>query len=107
MYFCPSCANLLVIRLNAWGQNSFACQTCPYTYSLTKPVVERTTFKTKEVDDILGGAGAWDNVDQTDAVCEKCENPRAYFMQIQIRSADEPMSIFFKCTKCGNQWREG
>jgi DNA-directed RNA polymerase III subunit RPC11 len=31
----------------------------------------------------------------------------AYFMQIQIRSADEPMSTFYKCCKCANQWREG
>ena len=26
------------------------------------------------------------------AVCPKCENDRAYFKQIQIRSADEPMT---------------
>ena len=30
-------------------------------------------------------------------------------MQIQIRSADEPMTTFYKCAnfKCGWQWREG
>lgn len=41
--------------------------------------------------------------------CPKCENTRAYFMQIQIRSADEPSSIFYKCcnNSCGHQWREG
>jgi len=27
-------------------------------------------------------------------------------MQIQIRSADEPMTTFYKCTKCSYQWRE-
>ena len=45
----------------------------------------------------------------TSATCPKCENNRAYFMQIQIRSADEPSSIFYKCCKheCGHQWREG
>lgn len=43
------------------------------------------------------------------ATCPKCENSRAYFMQIQIRSADEPSSIFYKCCRnsCGHQWREG
>lgn len=43
------------------------------------------------------------------ATCPKCENNRAYFMQIQIRSADEPSSIFYKCCRntCGHQWREG
>lgn len=41
--------------------------------------------------------------------CPKCEHDRAYFMQIQIRSADEPMSIFYKCCNeaCQHQWREG
>lgn len=29
--------------------------------------------------------------------CPKCEHPRAYFMQIQTRSADEPMTTFYKC----------
>lgn len=43
------------------------------------------------------------------AICPKCENTRAYFMQIQIRSADEPSTIFYKCCRntCGHQWREG
>ena len=58
----------------------------------------------KEVDDVLGGKEAWENVDQTDSQCpvESCGSVRAYFMQIQIRSADEPMTTFYKCVKCGN-----
>lgn len=38
--------------------------------------------------------------------CPKCEHDRAYFMQIQTRSADEPMTTFYKCCKCGHRWRE-
>jgi DNA-directed RNA polymerase III subunit RPC11 len=66
-------------------------------------------MKKKQVDDVLGGSDAWKNVDSTDAVCPKCENTRAYFMQIQIRSADEPSSIFYRCcnAQCNYQWREG
>jgi len=41
------------------------------------------------------------------ATCEKCGYHQAYFNEIQIRSADEPATLFFKCVKCGNQWREG
>jgi DNA-directed RNA polymerase III subunit RPC11 len=43
------------------------------------------------------------------AKCDKCGNTKAYFLQIQIRSADEPMTLFFRCTKvgCHHQWREG
>lgn len=40
--------------------------------------------------------------------CPKCEHPRAYFMQIQTRSADEPMTTFYKCCnpQCGHRWRD-
>lgn len=40
--------------------------------------------------------------------CPKCEHPRAYFMQIQTRSADEPMTTFYKCcnAQCGHRWRD-
>ena len=46
---------------------------------------------------------------QTDVVCDKCGCREAYFMQIQIRSADEPMTTFYRCTnmKCNFIWREG
>ena len=36
--------------------------------------------------------------------CPECGNKRAYYMQIQIRSADEPMTIFYKCTACRKMW---
>lgn len=69
----------------------------------------RTELSRKQVDDVFGGAEAWKNVDSIGVACPKCEHPRAYYMQIQIRSADEPSSIFYKCcaVSCGHQWREG
>ncbi|XP_077940170.1 DNA-directed RNA polymerase III subunit RPC10, partial [Gasterosteus aculeatus] len=64
--------------------------------------------KLKEVDDVLGGAAAWENVDSTPETCPKCGHLRAYFMQIQTRSADEPMTTFYKCcqAQCGHRWRD-
>ena len=37
----------------------------------------------------MGGAEAWKNVDQTEAQCPKCNHMRAYFIELQTRSADE------------------
>lgn len=54
----------------------------------------------KQVDDIMGGEDAWKNVDSTDAACPKCDNPRAFFMQLQIRSADEPSAYAKKKRLC-------
>lgn len=39
--------------------------------------------------------------------CPKCSYHQAYFMEIQIRSADEPATLFFKCVQCAHRWREG
>lgn len=35
-----------------------------------------------------------------------CDSTKAYYIQIQMRSADEPATVFFKCVKCGHQWRQ-
>ena len=35
-----------------------------------------------------------------------CGSTKAYYRQMQIRSADEPMTTFYKCVECGAQWRE-
>lgn len=88
----------------------FECKTCPYIYPLkeSESIFNRRHMKRKQVDDILGGASAWENVDQTTVLCisENCGNNKAYFYQLQIRSADEPMTTFYKCTVCSVQWRE-
>ena len=100
---------MLLLSKSTHSTNTLACPACPYHYPLHQTLSKRLNLPRKQVDDVLGGEDAWRNVDATDAVCPKCENGRAYFMQIQIRSADEPSSIFYKCTQqpCGHQWREG
>lgn len=105
--FCPTCGNLVGVEEGHEGFR-FACKTCPYIYNITRTVSSRTYPKLKDVDDVLGGASAWENVDSTDAVCPKCDFRRAYFMQMQTRSADEPMTIFYKCCSpvCGFRWRD-
>lgn len=88
------------------GAMRFFCQTCPYMQPVHTTVTKQLPLQRKKVDDVLGGEEAWANVDQTDATCPSCGNARAYFMQIQIRSADEPMTTFYKCTKCGKTWND-
>lgn len=47
-------------------RNRFECRSCPYQYVLDKRYYERKEMKRKEVEDVLGGEGAWDNVDKTE-----------------------------------------
>ncbi|CAO2637813.1 DNA-directed RNA polymerase III subunit RPC10 [Lemmus lemmus] len=61
LLFCPSCGNGLIVEE---GQrcHRFACNTCPYVHNITRKVTNRKYPKLKEVDDVLGGAAAWENV---------------------------------------------
>ena len=99
MIFCPTCSNSLLIE-KTHSDFRFYCKTCPYICNVTEKVTNTMNLERKQIDDVLGGQEAWENVDQTDAECTKCLNQRAFFMQLQIRSADEPMTTFYRCTKC-------
>ncbi|KAG0729544.1 Pleckstrin y domain-containing family M member 3 [Chionoecetes opilio] len=59
----------------------FSCVTCPYVFPIKRCVSYKIYPKLKALDDVLGGAAAWENVDSTDEPCPKCSHPRAYFMQ--------------------------
>lgn len=37
--------------------------------------------------------------------CGKCGERKCTFYQLQIRSADEPMTTFVTCQKCGKKWK--
>ncbi|KAJ1098381.1 hypothetical protein NDU88_003492 [Pleurodeles waltl] len=71
LLFCPTCGNVLIVEE---GQKCyrFACNTCPYVHNVTRKVTSRKYPKLKEVDDVLGGAAAWENVDSTTAFPPSC-----------------------------------
>lgn len=68
---CPICSNTLTISRGRQtetyptGQNRLECKTCAYNYDLTNSLYERKVMKKKEVEDVLGGKDAWENVDKT------------------------------------------
>ncbi|GME83761.1 unnamed protein product [Ambrosiozyma monospora] len=38
-------------------------------------------------------------------VCGKCKQREVSYYQMQTRSADEPLTTFCTCEKCGNRWK--
>lgn len=100
---CPCCSNTLTVSRSASsvtypeGQNRLECRSCPYEFLIDRRYYEKKEMKRKEVDDVMG-EDAWKNSDQTEAQCprEGCDGARAAFHQVQIRSADEPMTTFYK-----------
>jgi len=98
-YFISSLLTILKISTGDNNINRLNCPTCPYEFPIAGvQIFDRKELPRKQVDDVLGGEGAWDNVDQTTAQCpiDSCGNDKAYFFQLQIRSADEPMTTFYK-----------
>ena len=37
--------------------------------------------------------------------CRKCKSKKCTYMQLQTRSADEPMTTFVSCIECGCRWK--
>jgi DNA-directed RNA polymerase subunit M len=46
-----------------------------------------------------------DALPTTNIECQKCKNNTAFWWMLQTRSADEPTTQFYRCTKCGHTWR--
>uniref|UniRef100_A0A2I3HEV7 TFIIS-type domain-containing protein n=1 Tax=Nomascus leucogenys TaxID=61853 RepID=A0A2I3HEV7_NOMLE len=90
LLFHPGCRDGLIVEE---GQrcHRFACNTCLCVH-FTHKVTNWKYSKLKEVDDGLGGAAAWEDVDST----------------LQTRSADEPKTTFYQCCRaqCGHHWRD-
>ncbi|KAF8107155.1 hypothetical protein N665_0126s0071 [Sinapis alba] len=102
MEFCPTCGNLL-----RYGHSQFFCSTCPYIARIERQVeikkkqllVKKSIDPVLKKDDIPKGP-------ETEAPCPRCGHDKAYFKTMQIRSADEPESRFYRCVKCEQTWRE-
>lgn len=105
LIFCPNCGNRLNLGEDVYTY-AFKCHSCPYKRPIKEPIESVKYSKLKEVDDVLNDANTWKNVDQADAKCPKCEHEKAYFMQMQIRSADEPSTTFYRCVSCSHNWKE-
>ena len=82
----------------ATGNNRLECRTCPYEFAISEPLYSRREFTRKEKEDVFGGPGAWDNAQKHTVQCpaEDCDGNEAAYFQVQIRSADEPMTTFYK-----------
>jgi len=106
MQFCPCDGTLLQVTVAAGNELRFFCPVCPYIHCPTTKTVTEVPTARKRLDDIHGGKAALENQEKTEVVCPECGNGEAFFKQVQMRSADEPMTIFYTCTRCQHRWRE-
>ena len=100
MLFCPTCSNILLTEKTMNADFQFFCKSCPYTFKVENKIEYKMNLDRKEVDDVLGGPNAWKDAAKTKARCPDCRHELAYFFSIQIRSADEPETTYYKCCEC-------
>ena len=64
-----------------------------------KDIIEKQKLKFKAAYEIK-------QVSMTDAIkCGKCKNNKISYQELQTRSGDESMTIFFTCIVCGHKWK--
>uniref|UniRef100_A0A915P6N6 DNA-directed RNA polymerase III subunit RPC10 n=3 Tax=Meloidogyne TaxID=189290 RepID=A0A915P6N6_9BILA len=105
LVFCPACGTLLTLG-EGNHCNQFSCKSCSYVLPIVEKLSSKIYTKKKEEEKILGGAEMWENAQVTNERCPVCSHDKAYFQQIQTRSADEPMTIFYRCASCAHRWKE-
>ena len=105
MEFCPNCE----IRIKKNDSGSLHCPKCKY---LKKKIVASTKEEPEEANSEFLVMGE-DDVKQAKGLestvpidCEKCHNKEGVSWTFQTRSADEPETKFYRCTKCNHTWRD-
>ena len=66
---------------------------------LWKPLIDKTMWRNEHVLEEKPAA-------MTDTFkCGKCKKRECAYQELQLRSADEPMTIFVTCLNCGHRWK--
>lgn len=72
---------------------------------LAPPTLQKE-FKQLHEKNLFDAQGAVEKRAVTDRfVCGKCKQREVSYYQMQTRSADEPLTTFCTCEKCGNRWK--
>ncbi|KAJ1964382.1 DNA-directed RNA polymerase I core subunit rpa12 [Dipsacomyces acuminosporus] len=108
LIFCPTCGNLLD---NPGDQDHIVCHACGdaqagvqfegiETVSRSQDNAFPSLLKNKR--SLVQGVKSADRVDaRVEETCPECGGNEMTFYTMQMRSADEGQTVFYKCVKCG------
>jgi DNA-directed RNA polymerase subunit M len=103
--FCDECGSMM----HADG-DEMVCSSC----DARKPrdsarEAEFVSTEEQSEDDVIEteeGAEFEGKPTDESVTCDECGHGVAWYTIKQTGSADEPPTRFFKCTECGNRWRD-
>ncbi len=102
--FCDKCASIMVPVKK--GSNTYLkCRRCGAEKKKEVKALKITESQ-KKTSGVIILEKDTTPLPMVEMKCEKCNNAHAYFWLQQTRSADEPPTQFFRCTKCKYTWRE-
>jgi len=83
------------------------CKKCGRTMKLKdeKVAITEALHEAKRGIVVMGKDEGIAELPKTKIMCPVCEHPEAYWWMQQTRAADEPPTIFYRCTKCSYSWR--
>jgi DNA-directed RNA polymerase subunit M len=105
MEFCPKCG-LVCVSKKEKNKTILVCRKCGYKIKDYKPIEIKEDIKKHPMDEIVIVEEKRETLPKIRIICPKCGNKEAVWWMQQTRSADEPPTLFFRCTKCKNSWRE-
>lgn len=102
MKFCPKCE----VRLKKINSNqTLKCPKCGYSETNSQKIKKENEEEVKSELNILEENEGKETLPTIKIDCEKCGHTEAVWWMLQTRSADEPTTQFYRCTKCNHTWR--
>ena len=105
MEFCPECESVLRPQVEN-GKKVLKCLACQYTKSLEGDPEDHSPKNLKKSKKMVIIEEEPETMSKKLEICPKCKNREAFYWSVQTRSADEPATIFYRCTKCKHTWRD-
>jgi|TARA_B100002052_G_scaffold206408_1_gene188617 DNA-directed RNA polymerase subunit M len=104
MKFCPTCDARLIKDDTT---SILTCPECKYTENGPEEKKQSTVEETESDFLVLDENEGKEVLPTIEIECEKegCDSKEAVWWMLQTRSADEPTTQFFRCTKCQHTWR--
>ena len=95
MQFCPKCS----VRLKKG-----TCTKCGYSEG-QKQETKKTAAELDKSFTVFDENEGKETLPTIKIECEKCGHDEAVWWMLQTRSADEPTTQFYRCSKCSHTWR--